>query len=416
MRLPLAVIALMLAVLIPIGFASESGSGAGSAAAPVELAPVAVIAERVERLRGLEFETEPQPVTVTEEQAVREGLADLDRAYPAEARRADESLYIRLGLLPKGTDLRETSASIFGDQVAGYYDPRTKDLRLVEGAARTRVTGEMIIAHELVHALEDQVVGLDLDEVERSDDPAYAYKALVEGTATNVMYAYVDTQFDAQTGLASLLADGLNAPSTLGLPPFVVEQLVFPYSQGELFVEQLYRTAGSWQLVDLALRERPPSSTEQVLHPQKWLRGEEPVAVRAPAPGPGWERLTSGVFGEFQTRQLLALGGEVQLEAAAGWGGDRYALYERGGEQALVMRWVHDSARDGEEFAQALTKYVEDGLEAESVPCRCPGADPAFVDYRLGGTRLALAAGPDGVTLAFAPDRALARRLAVSRI
>ncbi|MEJ7892152.1 MAG: hypothetical protein WKF94_05890 [Solirubrobacteraceae bacterium] len=401
MRLPFVVIAVMLAVLIPVGFASDSGSGEPSVPA-VQLAPVAVIAERVEKLRGLNFDTAPEPVTVSKEQAIREGLADLDRAYPPEARRADEALYIRLGLLPPGTDLREVSASIFGDQVAGYYDPRTKDLRLVEGAAGTRVTNEMIISHELVHALEDQAVGLDLAEIERSDDPAYAYKALVEGTATNVMYEYVDTQFDAQTGLAGILSDGLNAPSTLSLPPFLVEQLTFPYVAGEQFVEKLYGTGGSWQLVDVALRDRPPSSTEQILHPDKWLQAEEPVEVDAPSPGPGWKTLTSGVFGEWQTRQLLALGGRVQFAAAAGWGGDRYALYERGSDQALAMRWIQDTAKDSREFVDALTTYVEDGI----------GAQRAGDAYRLDDTTVAIGTGEAGVTLVFAPDLALARRLA----
>lgn len=94
----------------------------------------------------------PKPVRVTAARARSDGLADLDRGYPTAARRADEALYARLGLLPEGTDLREVSGSVFGEQVAGYYDPTTKKLRIVEGTATAnRVLDEIVLAHELTH-------------------------------------------------------------------------------------------------------------------------------------------------------------------------------------------------------------------------------------------------------------------------
>jgi hypothetical protein len=404
MRLPFVVIVAMLAVLVPVGFATESGKSGESeeSDAPPASAPVATIAARVEALRGLDFKTPPVPVRVTAEQTRKDGLADFDRAYPADQRAADEALYETLGLLPEGTDLREVTGSIFASQVAGYYDPRTKRLRIVEGVATNRVVDEMIIAHELDHALEDQAIGLDLEQAEGSDDSGYAYTALVEGTASRVMYDYVNEHFDAEVGLGGMLASGIGAPSTGDLPPFIVAGLLFPYLRGEAFVSDLYARTDSWQLVNVAERDRPPVSTEQVLHPDKWMAAEQPVPVSVRSPGPGWKRLTTGVFGEWQTGQLLALGGRGQPEASEGWGGDRYALYQRGDDQALVMHWVHDSARDGREFLDALRTYVEDGLEAE------PDGDA----YRHPGGAIAIGAGADGVTLAFAPDVALARRLA----
>jgi hypothetical protein len=397
MRLPLIVIGVLLAVLVPVGFATESDP-----AEPEASTPVATIAARVEALRGLRFETDPVPVRVTADQATREGLADLDRAYPPAARRADEDLYTMLGLLPAGTDLRETSESIFGEQVAGYYDPRTERLRIVEGAATNRVVDEMIIAHELDHALEDQALGLDLDTAERSDDRGYAYKALVEGSATELMTAYVARHFGAEQALGGLLESAFATPSTANLPPFVLAGLLFPYEQGQRFVDDLYGRTDSWQLVDLALGDRPPVSTEQIMHPDKWIAVEQPDRVGVPSPGPGWERLTAGTFGEWQTGQLLALAGGAWADAAAGWGGDRYALYRRGDDLALAMHWTHDSARDGAEFLKALRGYVEDGL----------GAAPAHGQYRVDGRFVALSRGAGGVRLSFAPDPALARRLA----
>ena len=400
MRLPLVVIGVLLALLVPIGFATEPAAPDGGVAAEPTV-PVGTIARRVELLRGMSFRTAPEPVVVTPEEATRDGLADLDRAYPPEAREADETLYGMLGLLPPGTDLREATASIFGDQVAGYYDPRTDRLRIVEDVSTGPVLDEVTVAHELVHALEDQRVGLDMDAAERSDDRGYAYKALVEGTATAVMFAYLGKHFGSEEAVGGILSSAFGSASTADLPPFMVAGLLFPYERGQLFVDDLYGRTDSWELVDVALRERPPVSTEQILHPDRWMAAEQPQRVSVPSPGAGWERLTAGTLGEWQTGQLLALSGSMRPDAAEGWGGDRYALYRRGEEEALVVHWTHDSASDGAEFADALRDYVEDGLEAE------PGRE----HYELDGNVVALSAGANGVRLTFAPDLALARRL-----
>ncbi len=327
------------------------------APAPEDATPVTTIAKRVEALRGLRFDALPKPERVDGAQARRDGLADLDAGYPAAARTADETLYAMLGLLPEDADLREINGSLFGTGVAGYYDPRSKRLKIVEGAGTAnRVLDEMVVAHELDHALEDQAIGLDLDSLS-SDDPGYAYKALVEGTATAVMLEYVDTHFDPGVSLGGLLGGSFAGTGTEGLPDFIVAGLTFPYLGGRAFVEDLYHRAGDrWTLVDLAERTRPPTTTEQILHPEKWVDAEPVAKVAVPAaPGRGWTRLTAGVFGEWQTDQLLK-----DRAAAAGWGGDEYALYERGAERRLLMRWRMDTRQDTDELETALRETAED--------------------------------------------------------
>src|SRR4051794_32842931 len=96
---------------------------------------VARTAARVERIRRLRFRTRPVPQIVSPARARREGLADLDRSYPAAQRHADEEVLTLLGLLDPGTDLRKVSAAVYEGQVAGYYDPRSGRLRVVRGAA-----------------------------------------------------------------------------------------------------------------------------------------------------------------------------------------------------------------------------------------------------------------------------------------
>jgi hypothetical protein len=379
MRTPIAVIALLGTALLGLWFVIDGGD---SEEAPAPAAPVGTIAERVETLRDLRFEQVPRPLEVTAAQARREGLEDLDREYPPERLAADEEVLRLLGLIDEDDDLRELSGSLFGEGVAGYYDPRDGRLRVVEGAGTdNRVLAEMVLAHELTHALEDQRFGLETELA--TDDRMLARAALHEGTATALMFAYVRDRFSAEETLGGLLASVFE--DTGDLPPFIQASVLFPYLGGERFVSELLRRAGGdWALVDTAHELRPPASTEQVLHPARYFAADEPKPVRLRAGavlGGGWERAHAGTWGELQTRELL--GGDA--EAAAGWGGDRYELWRSGEAAALIMRWRWDTPRDAAEFAE-----------------RARG---------LLGDRAATASRDGLVTLAVAPDRRLAERL-----
>src|SRR3954447_11425324 len=309
---------------------------------------VTTLAHRVETLRDLRFKTLPVPVKVSGDVARREGLADLDRSYPASRRHADEAILRRLGLIDPGVGLRAISASLYCEGgVAGYYDPRSKRLRIVTGAATgTRVLQEVTLAHELTHALEDQRFGLSPEEG-ANDDRSLARLALIEGSATLVMQRYLLRYFSAEEALAGVLGSAFSTGPDL--PPFLQAQLLFPYTGGMAFVQALVRRAGGrWTLVNLADRTRPPDSTEQVLHPEKYLRVEQPLPVSLGVHlGAGWRRSASGVWGEWATSQLV---GE---KAAAGWGGDRYELWQRPGGDVLAMRWRWDTRRDAREFLAA---------------------------------------------------------------
>ena len=283
MRMPLVVMVVLSAALFALWALTDDGSSTAAAAKP---ASVPVIAERVEALRALRFTSVPKAVSVTPAQARKEGLEDLDRSYPVARQRADEELLKLLGLLEPDVSLRDLSASVFSQGVAGYYDPRTKRLRTVAGAATgTRVLTEMVLAHELTHALEDQRYGLDnLDS--GGDDAALARLALVEGSATVLMYRYVQEHFTAEETIGGVLGSAF--ADTGSMPPFLQNQLLFPYSAGETFVQFLLRRAGGrWTLVDLADRTRPPASTEQVMHPQAYLRRGRAAARADPGEGGG---------------------------------------------------------------------------------------------------------------------------------
>jgi hypothetical protein len=368
--------AVLAAALFGLWLVTEDGDTEPAPAA----APIPVIAERVEALRDLRFEQIPRPVTVTPEQARREGLADLDRNYPPERLRADEEILRMLGLIDADAGLRDLAGSLFGEGVAGYYDPRDGRLRVVDGPGTgNRVLEEMVLAHELTHALEDQRFGIEDSQL--TDDRSLARAALHEGTGTALMTAYVQEHFSAEEALGGLLGSAF--ADTGDLPPFLEAQVLFPYVGGERFVSHLLRRGGGrWDLVDTAYRLRPPASTEQVLHPAAYLRADEPQPVRLRAGavlGNGWRRAAAGTWGELQTRELLG-----SARAAAGWGGDRYELWESDAGTALIMRWRWDTPRDVAEFEERL-RAMQLGAVA-----------------RRGGL----------VTLVVAQDRRLAERLA----
>lgn len=392
----------MLAALVAVGALlggeegdGDGGDGGGSRQQP----PVDVrrVAERVERIRGLEFEELPPVRVVSAEQAREEGLAELDRDYPAERREADVTVLELLGLVPPETDLRELAGTIFGEEVAGYYDDRRKRMTLVADAFEGDAEGsELTLAHELVHALEDQHFGLDVESA--LDDEAVARQALFEGTATVAMLDYA-MRFvgGARAADRTVLLEALAVADLLGiggdLPPYIQRALVFPYVAGARFIDSI----GTWGPANRALRGRPPVSTEQVLHPQKYHAGERPrSALGRPHPGTGWVSRAAGTLGEFDTRELVRSSDSPRraARAAAGWGGGRYELWERRGQHVLVAAWRWDSPRDAAEFAAALPRYVESTLGGRAQASGVWRADGGrFVATRAGAT-VRLVIGP----------------------
>src|SRR4051794_23851008 len=400
---PPETIALVLLVLLAIGGVAFGGGGSGSgdsraiAGAKAAAARVAPIARRVEAIRGLPFKKIPDPLIVTPGQARHDALADVDRNKPEEIH-TSERIGELLGLLPHGTDLREVEGGLYDEQVLGYYDPHRKRLAIVAGPLAGDDAGsEITLSHELDHAVDDQHFNLDRKMPASTDDAALAFSALVEGTATSVMTDYARRYLSAgdtlETALSSLGASG----GTDGIPPYVLNSLLFTYLSGQKFVDRLRDVAGGWKLVNYSFSARPPLSTEQVIHPEKYLVNERPVPVRLPA-GAAMRRTAHGTFGEFDTDQLLELGGVGSVEAgdaAAGWGGGRYALF---GDDVLVVGWAWDSAKDAAEAEKALRDYAS------------KRKDDGAVAVRAAGLRTALAVAPSEATASRLASRAVAAR------
>ena len=388
------------------------------AAAPgvsVTPAHVALVERRVEQLRGLRF-LHPVPVAiVSPAQARRDGLADYDTSKAVEQQRASEELLMVLGLLPPGSSLRRIESAVYGEQVAGYYDPRRKRLALVRGAGVDDVT----LAHELTHALEDQHFDLQRLEGGGGDDASTAQQALVEGSATLVMERYA-ARWPSETPVGDALAGLTQVTAGTPLPQYTMRELIFPYLQGESFVQALRDAdGGGWALVGVAEAKRPPRTTAEILQPQRWLRAQQPQPVAlARSAGAGWRLLTGSTLGEEDLAALLSpqSGPLAARELTAGWRGGRYALWRRGAladpsfaapcraRDALQLAVVVHSSTSARALAAALTVWLSQGLHAR------PPAGGAL--WRLpGGSFGAVRANGPRVRVALAPDAVLARRL-----
>jgi hypothetical protein len=347
-------------------------SGSGSEA-PAGKLSVELVARRVERIRELRFDGLPRLQRVSADQARAAVLTELDRNVARSEQEAGERLLKLLGLLPAEASLRETLARATASEVGGYYVPRTDTLALVRGAGLEGVLGEVALAHELVHALEDQRFGLEAGAGMLWRDRATARSGLAEGTATLAMVDYLAQSQGAGDELPAELRERvleqigeLTIPAAGGLPRYVRESLVFPYAAGAALVNRI-QSEGGWAAVDEAYGGRPVLSSEQLMHPDKYDTNEKPVRVRRPDLAEllpeGATELTRGDLGEFDTEQFLREGNgrERSERAAAGWGGSAFELWELpGGGEVLVAVWEWDTPRDAREFGEAATRRLSE--------------------------------------------------------
>ncbi len=347
-------------------------SSAGAAKAAEVAAAAGELLEEVSRLRGLKVLSPVKSGVKSRGEIEREIIRNFDEsAKPEEIEAANKTL-IAYGLAPKGFRYREFMIRLLTEQVAGFYRPKSKELFIADWNDLNQQ--KPILAHELVHALQDLHFDLRrFEEWPRGDsDRQSAIHALIEGDATGVMYNYQlkpsGTDITRLPDLAGFADQSLIQAERAGQKVFVSapasirESLVFPYLYGSGFVQQLVKASG-WEAVSQAFTELP-QSTEQIIHFEKYVAREMPVKVRLPdiaaMLGPGWKRIDTDVNGEFGYFLILSefIGKKEARPAAAGWGGDQSTLYENAAKDRLLIAHssVWDSVKDAREFFEAYAK------------------------------------------------------------
>jgi hypothetical protein len=339
-------------------------SPAGSIDPSAAQAVYAEVAGQVEDIRGLTAKGDISPVLIDEATLRKNLTAEFDRENPAALVRANQQILTALGLLDPGTSLRDAYLDLQSGQVIGYYSPDEDSLFLVSRSGSVGPIERATYAHEFTHQLQDQHFDLDKLGLDATDqgDRSTARLALVEGDAVATQSAWMQAELSPAELIQVVAAAGdPEASAALARAPAILrETLMFPYFSGQTFVNGLMVDDG-YQAVNDAFAS-PPASTEQVLHPEKYLSGEEPDVVTLPkglaaALGRSWRLAAQDTLGELVLRIWLAesgVTGTAPTTAAEGWGGDRLALL-RGphGEVALVIVTRWDTAADAAEFAQA---------------------------------------------------------------
>lgn len=336
-------------------------------------------------------------------------IKNLNEQMTAAEMHATEVSLRMFGLAPNDFEYRPFIIKLLTEQVAGYYDPRVQQFHLADWL---ELEGQKpVMAHELTHALQDQHFNLRRFEKwpHGDSDAELAAHALIEGDATLAMTLYMAKNPMVALAFSRSLATGVATEQFNQAPRAMRESLIFPYMQGMEWATQLYKRGG-WTMVSNAFT-RLPLSSEQILHPEKYLSYERPTKVALPdvstllnaasepvagkqkstgaaaspatgakasrrpianrrlpaAHGPlptlAWRRIDSDINGEWTyyliLDQFLTAPAESK-RAAAGWGGDRYALYEGPkGQVFLAQLAVWDTETDAREFFDAYIKRTE---------------------------------------------------------
>jgi hypothetical protein len=335
----------------------------------------------VQELRQLNFKTEVPLVMMDRDQSNLVMEREIALHHDAvEFQRAAEA-GILVGLYAPGIDLNAQTMRVLSSQVVAFYDPQDQEMILVKGKSKSglwsEITGifthkdstvEMLVAHELTHALQEQYFGVHaaIDRIIDNDDRRLALKSVVEGDATLVGYGYISGLIDAAT-IATLLTHLEDMPRLFdvqspGTPAALRDALIFQYTDGTRFVGEVYRRGG-WSAVN-ALYSNPPLSTREILDPALYFSHSAPLTITLggwKTALKGWHKVAENTYGELLLRVILTRspGGQAEDGLARGWRGDRMAVLQSGGATTVIWIVALSDETSAAAFAQAYEGILE---------------------------------------------------------
>jgi hypothetical protein len=275
------------------------------------------------------------------------------------------------GLLPKGFDFDTFMVNVLTEQVEGLYDPKAREFYIADWSPLA--DQRMVMAHELTHALEDQYFNIEAWEkaARPNEDAELARDAVLEGSAMAAMVDYLMLgtgrslkdlpEFDP----SKLMGDLSSTPTLDKAPAFIKDALIFPYMSGLNFSAAMMKNTG-WAGLS-GMFEKPPVSTQQILHPGLYRSGKMPKSITLPRIekllGSNWSKLDENVMGEFGWKEVLKqfLDVERAKSLAAAWEGDWYTVYEEKQSKRLVL--VTRLRLDSEEHAARFFGQYSEALE-----------------------------------------------------
>lgn len=361
--------------------AQEASRSSGSASHPASqkdadfYAATNEVLQEMSKILDLPVKSHLQE-SIRDKAQIRAYLVDeQDKAESPEKRYVDRRTLEVFGLIPKGFPLDSFLLDLLTDQVAGLYDAQKKEFFIASWISPA--DQKPVMAHELTHALDDQYFHLDKWEkaVRSNDDASLARDAVIEGSALAAMMDYTLTDLhtsvrelpDIAPFIESSVADEMDKdPNLAKAPPFVRDELLFPYLEGAKFTQRVLKATGSWADFQKVFKD-PPLSTQQILHPDLYFDHLKPETVHLPhlkSDMPrGYVQLDEDIVGEFALGEVLKqfLGPGDAEEYAPMWRGDRYALFENKNtkQTTLVVLLALRSESDTKRFFTAYRKALE---------------------------------------------------------
>jgi hypothetical protein len=305
-----------------------------------------IIESKVEAIRGLKF-LEPVKRITIDRMKMRENFLE-DAQEDKESTEIEQKVYEALHVWNPEDDLFQVYVDVLTEQVASYYDTQDHTYYQVVDPDSPAVYQEFIASHELVHALQDQHHYLDFDT--ENDDEYLAFLSLVEGDALFHQYLYLyKMPYQKQAKIFEYVKN-LDVPV---VNQFLEHSLMLRYDLGLKFVTEMRLTG-----ID-NLYKRLPSSTEQVIHSDKYISNEQPIPSDIPVM-PGWDLMAENTLGEAFIATVLKehISAEKADTAASGWGGDTYGYYERQDDYLFVINSFWDTQEDAAEFFTAYYDFT----------------------------------------------------------
>lgn len=406
----------------PTPVPSATPVAAPSATATYVVAPALInkdkigeIIEFVELYRGLALPTDVPIKFLTRRQLQEQWRETSFDVAALEAVQTQQEFYRALNLIEPEVDLVQAAFESQTDIMLGYYTPEEKAMVIIAESVNMFAEEEMTFAHEYTHALQDQHFDLkNIFNDELSGDALLAARSLPEGDARLVeeLFTWQNIRQDQiEYNIYRYLFR--EHPKLEGVSPALGIFTYFPYTAGEYFVLYLFAQGGfSWELVNQAYQKLPASS-EQIMHPEKYLAGEAPIPVAmpdlAPALGEAWREIDRDVLGEagFLVWLYDQTDEQTAINAAAGWDGDTYTLWvDNADHRVLAESSLWASEADAQEFATAFSTLMNRrGQPGQPYPTQ----NATLWEDKTGATLLSHAG--QRVVVIIAPDRAVLDRV-----
>ncbi len=379
-----------------IAFCQDSGAAKLCAQIPP-------LAEELTKISGMPLR-HPVPCDFISKDKIAEFLNKRVKevAKPEEVR-AEELTLKKFGLVPADFDLAKSTVDLLTEQAAAFYDYDKKKLFVTDSTPGD--SQEPVLAHEIAHAIADQNYNLGkfIKQGRKSDDGSTARLAVMEGQATWLMSELLARKMGQSLKGSPALLAAMSGISDNGAGQFPVfdksplylrQTLVFPYTKGMLFQHAVFDRDGQRGFSEVFLK--PPVSTQQILHPEKYFEGVQPTHPELPDPKlKGYKSLVGGSLGELEHTILLEqyVNKESAAEIAPHWRGCNFVLMENKKDNRVVLLYASewDSPDSARRFFQAYRqvlakKWKQMTVDAETTDLVVGTGDDGGFELRIKGS------------------------------